>query len=146
MVLVGVSILALQQHGPVQFTECLLKMPRFPTAPASQAILAQGSASNATATAFQNEQGDELKLDDLIGSFGVEANIYRISINRGEGNEQGNMEIERKSDAMLNPDSNSQLQEEILLIDTNDSFSTTRIFSANRNSMNLLALRNYQDI
>ncbi len=119
MVLVGVSIVALQQHGPVQFTECLLKMPRFPTSPASQAILAQGSASNATAAAFQNEQGDELKLDDLIGSFGVEVTIYRISINCDEWNEQGNMEIERKSDAMLKPDSNS-LQIEILLIATNE--------------------------
>jgi len=135
VVLVGVSIVALQRHDPVQFTEDLLKMPRFPTVAANQALLTQRSASNATVTApFQNEQGDELKLDDLIGSFGVEATIYKISNSRGERNEQENMEIERKSDATLKFDSNSRLQEEILLIDITDPFSSGRIFSnANRN-------------
>ena len=136
MVLAGVSIVALQRHDPAQFTEGLLKMPRFPTV-ASQAPLAQRSAINATVTApFQNEQGDELKLDDLIGSFGVEATIYKISNTSGERNEQGNMEIERKSDATLKFDSNSRFQEEILLIDITDPFSSGRIFSnANRTEL-----------
>ncbi len=136
MVLVGVSIVALQ-HDPAQFTEGLLKMPRFPTVAASQALLAKRSASNATVTApFQNEQGDELKLDDIIGSFGVEATIYKIPNSRGERNEQGNREIEGKSDATPKLDSNSQFQEEILLIDITDPFSSGRIFSnANRTEL-----------
>jgi len=131
VVLVGVSIVALQRHDPAQFTEGLLKMPRFPTVAASQALLAQRSASNATVTApFQNEQVDELKLDDIIGSFGVEATIYKIPNSRGERNEQGNREIEGKSDATPKLDSISQFQEEILLIDTTDSeFSSGGIFS-----------------
>jgi len=44
------------------------------------------------------------------------------------------VQIERKSDAMLKPDLSSQLQEEILLIGTTDSFSSALIFSNdNRN-------------
>jgi len=124
VLLVCVSIIALQQHGPVQFTEGLLKTQILPSLTANQELPVQRSP-NATLTApSQNEQPDELKLDDLIGSFGVEATIYKIPDSRGEQNEQANMEIEGKPDATLKPDLNSQLQEEILLIDTTGSIGS----------------------
>jgi len=126
VLLVCVSIIALQQHGPVQFTEGLLKTQILPSLTANQELPVQRSP-NATLTApSQNEQPDELKLDDLIGSFGVEATLYKIPDSRGEQNEQANMEIEGKSDATLKLDLNSQLQEEIQLIDTTRSFSSGR--------------------
>ncbi len=126
VVLACISIIALQGHDPAQFTEDLLKTPVLPSLTASQELLVPRS-SNATVTAqLQNERPDELKLDNLIGSFGVEATLYKIPDSRGEQNEHGNMEIEGKSDATLKLDLNSQLQEEIQLIETTRSFSSER--------------------
>jgi hypothetical protein len=130
LVIVGVALVALQQHDTIstygmltQYTQVSITMI------ADQVLLVQHGAVNASAPSgpFRNDQAEELRLDEIIGNFQIGATIYQISNTLCEQNEQESSNIESPSDSTHK----RELRE--ILLGSTSAFVSWRIFSTNAN-------------